>query len=115
MCLTYKGFLKKPTGRVTDLSKSIFKKAKKAEYSLMVMNKYVKSFLQYIHLGSLNDCFRYDSYGHAIVREELKAHVSFRAHNLIHDPMFRKCDIIFCVYVMIYFDDISKLKMGVFL
>jgi len=106
-----KGFLKKTKAMATDLSKSILEKAQKGEYPVMVMNKYGRSFSEYIHHGSLDDCFIYNSESQAVVREELKEHVTFRQHNLIHDPMYGKFDIIFCRNVMIYFDDALKMQI----
>lgn len=105
-----KNLLRRTKAMATDLSVSILEKAKKGEYSVLVMNKYAKSFSEYIHHGSLDDCFDYDD-KYATVKNELRRHVTFQQHNLIHDPMNRQFDIIFCRNVMIYFDDILKYEI----
>lgn len=37
--------------------------------------------------------------------------IDFQQHNLVKDPMYRKFDFIFCRNVMIYFDDLLKMKV----
>jgi chemotaxis protein methyltransferase CheR len=105
------GLLKQTQAMATDLSKSILSKAKEGKYSAMLMKKYGKSFSEYIKHGSLDDCFEYDDDNHAVVKSELKKHITFKQHNLIHDPMYKTFDIIFCRNVMIYFDDALKLQI----
>ena len=52
------------------------------------------------------------------MRDEARARVEFRVHNLFTDPSARgtECNIIFCRNVMIYFDKPTQAKLvdGIF-
>ncbi len=91
----------------TDLSGTILEQAKKGEYSTILMNKYLKSFRSFLSDGNLEDSFEFNE-RKAIVKKELKQHITYKKHNLVQDPMYEKFDIIFCRNVMIYFDDTLK-------
>lgn len=99
--------LYKTTALATDLSEVAIQKAITGEYSLMVLQQYLKPFLQYFPNRSMNDFFDFRD-SHAAIKEQYKKHVSFKKHNLVHDNMDQKFDLIFCRNVMIYFDE--KLK-----
>ena len=48
---------------------------------------------------------------HATIKPQYKPHITFLRHNLVHDEMSEKHDIIFCRNVMIYFDEKLKNKV----
>ncbi len=110
MVLKDLSLLEKTRTLATDLSSSILARAIEGKYSNMLMNKYAASFQKYLPNGKIEDCFiKNDRF--LQVKNELKKHVEFRQHNLVHDSMDREFDIIFCRNVMIYFDDVLKLKV----
>jgi chemotaxis protein methyltransferase CheR len=107
MVLQDKGFLHKTSTLATDLSQTALKSAKKGEYSLMLLNQYLKPFLAYYPDRTMEDFFVFNN-SHAIIKDQCKRHITFQYHNLVHDVMHSKFDMIFCRNVMIYFDE--KLK-----
>ncbi|MDH5474380.1 MAG: protein-glutamate O-methyltransferase CheR [Cyclobacteriaceae bacterium] len=94
----------------TDLSSRVLKKAKEGQYSLLVMQNYLKPFLEFFPNKKMEDFFDFEEFN-ANVKSELKSHVNFKRHNLAQDPMNEKFDIIFCRNVMIYFDETLKLHV----
>ena len=105
-----KKMLYKTRALATDLSSNILAQAMEAKYSNMLLTKYTKSFQAYLPNGKIDDCFTEEG-RYLKVNDELKKHVEFRQHNLVNDPMDRTFDIIFCRNVMIYFDDVLKMKV----
>jgi len=96
----------------TDLSSSILKKAQDGIYSNILMNKYSESFSKSINNGNIDNWFiQNGDEKHIKVIDSLKQNVKFKRHNLVHDDMDQKFDIIFCRNVMIYFDDTLKMKV----
>lgn len=102
--------LSKTKALATDLSSQALEKAKNGKYSLIVMQNYLKPFLEFFPNKKMEDFFEYEEFN-ALVKDGLKKHVKFSRHNLVQDPMKQKFDIIFCRNVMIYFDE--KLKLHV--
>lgn len=94
----------------TDISNSAMATAMKGEYSLLKMEEYEKSYVQYNPTGSLSKYFASES-GQATMDPGLIKHVTFEHHNLITGDYTRKFDIIFCRNVMIYFDGDAKRKL----
>ncbi len=94
----------------TDLSAKILERAKEGKYSSILLPKYTKSFSAFLPNGTFNDSFNITE-SSATIKLELKRHVEFKRHNLVQDEMNKKHDFIFCRNVMIYFDDILKLKV----
>lgn len=94
----------------TDLSNTILEQAKKGEYSNIVVNRYLKSYQKYSSNSKIEDLFEV---GESIstIKEKFKKHIDFQKHNLVQDSMPRQFDIIFCRNVMIYFDDVLKMKV----
>ena len=103
------GLLYKSRALATDLSSSILEQAKAGEYSQILMNKYEKTFKKYFPNGKLEDWF--DASGEIFkIKSKYKNHIQFLRHNLVQDKMNEKFDIIFCRNVMIYFDDVIKMR-----
>lgn len=108
--LEEKGMLQKTKAIATDLSSIALKKAKAGDYSLIIVEQYLKPFLAFYPYRKLADFFNFNE-SHATIKPAYKNHVTFERHNLVHDSMLTKHDIIFCRNVMIYFDE--KLKVQV--
>lgn len=107
MVLKDKALLHKTKTLATDLSGKVLKTAAKGQYSLMLLNQYLKPFLTYYPGRKMEDFFTFNDVN-AIIKDECKKHITFQKHNLVQDEMDTKFDMIFCRNVMIYFDE--KLK-----
>lgn len=104
------GLSDKTTLLATDLSTQALEKAKKGRYSSMLWNKYTTSFQKYKSIGKLETYFEIGE-DHATVKDFVKKNIEYQKHNLVQDSMVKKFDIIFCRNVMIYFDDVLKMKV----
>lgn len=104
------GMLRKSKLLGTDLSAKMIAQAKKAEYSKTLMSKYFKSMRLFMPGTDFEDNFEMLDKT-AVLKSEYRRNISFKEHNLVHEQMQQKFDLIFCRNVMIYFDD--KLKMKV--
>lgn len=94
----------------TDLSTQAMSKAMEGIYPQMLWKKYVASFKSYFPDGKSEDYFRVEN-DEIKINDSLKRNVSFQRHNLVQDRMPKKFDIIFCRNVMIYFDEVLKMKV----
>lgn len=99
--------LKKNRTLATDLSEFALQRAISGQYPLVVLEQYLTPFLKFYPNRKLKDYFDFKD-DHAKIQQRFQNHVTFEKHNLVHDQMERKHDIIFCRNVMIYFDDILK-------
>ena len=102
--------LRKTKTLATDLSNRILAEAIRGEYPSYLLNKYSKSFNEYLPKENMNSFFDLED-GKAIVKDFLRKHIEFRQHNLAQDPMERKFNLVFCRNVMIYFDEALKIKV----
>jgi chemotaxis protein methyltransferase CheR len=91
----------------SDLSTKAVNAAKKGDYALALINQYLKPFLSIYPNKKLEDFFEFHD-KHASIMPQYKRHITFKNHNLVHDPKLGDFDIVFFRNVMIYFDD--KLK-----
>jgi chemotaxis protein methyltransferase CheR len=105
--LEEKGLLNKTKALATDLSSIALSKAKKGDYSLIILEQYIKPFLKFYPKKKMADYFNFNE-SHATIKPHYQSHVQFKRHNLVHDRVTEKYDIIFCRNVMIYFDDTLK-------
>src|ERR1035437_3368825 len=110
MVLKDKNLLYKSTALATDLSATILEQAKKGEYSNVLVNRYLKSCKQYCPDSNMDEWFEIGEH-ESKIKEKYKKHIQFLRHNLVQEPMNKKFDIIFCRNVMIYFDDVLKMKV----
>lgn len=108
--LEEKGLLRSARALATDLSKKALTKAKKGDYPKILLQQYLKPFLKYFPYKRMEDFFDFEDQ-HGTIKPQYKSHVTFKPHNLVHDRLPEKYQMIFCRNVMIYFDD--KLKMQV--
>ena len=110
MVLKDMNLLHKSTALGTDLSNSILAVAKQGKYSNFLINRYLKTFLHYFPSGSLSDWFDVGETD-SVIKDRYKKHVEYKRHDLVRELMDKKFDIIFCRNVMIYFDDVLKMKV----
>lgn len=108
--LEEKGLLNKSKAVATDLSTTALNKAKIGDYSLIILKEYLKPFLKFYPNRQMEDYFDFHD-RHATIKPQYKSHVDFKKHNLVHDPVNEKYDIIFCRNVMIYFDETLKAQV----
>lgn len=94
----------------TDLSTQAMAKAMEGVYPQMLWKKYLSSFKTYFPDGKPEDYFKVEN-DEIKINDSLKKNVSFQRHNLVQDRMPKKFDIIFCRNVMIYFDEVLKMKV----
>jgi chemotaxis protein methyltransferase CheR len=94
----------------TDLSNKALEAAKKGDYSLTILNQYLRPFLSFYPNRKLEDFFNFHD-KHATIKPQYTRHIRFQKHNLVNDDSLGLFDLIFCRNVMIYFDD--KLKQYV--
>ncbi|MCI5058905.1 MAG: protein-glutamate O-methyltransferase CheR [Flavobacteriales bacterium] len=94
----------------TDLSSRALAKAIDGKYSKTLIGRYEKGLLNYLPNKSINEVFNiYPS--HIEVKGKYKKKIDYQQHNLVHDSVKKKFDIIFCRNVMIYFDNNLKMKV----
>jgi len=110
MVLKDTNLLAKSTALATDLSNSILEQAKAGRYSNLLVNRYLKTFKQYFPAGQIDDWFEMGE-SDSTIKDRYKRHVQFLRHDLVRDKMDKKFDVIFCRNVMIYFDDVLKMKV----
>lgn len=108
--LEEKNILSKSNILATDLSSTALAAAIKGEYSLLILKQYLKPFLEFYPRRKMEDFFNFSD-KFAVIKHVYQRHVRFLNHNLVHDEMTEKFDIIFCRNVMIYFDEKLKLKV----
>lgn len=94
----------------TDLSTQAMAKAMEGVYPQLLWKKYLASFKTYFPDGNSDDYFKLN--GDEIkINDSLKKNVTFQRHNLVQDRMVKKFNIVFCRNVMIYFDEVLKMKV----
>lgn len=108
--LDERNMLNRTRALATDLSSVALSKAILGDYSLIIIQQYLKPFLSFYPTKRLEDFFDFNE-SHATIKPLYKSHVQFQRHNLVHDGMIKKHDIIFCRNVMIYFDEKLKLEV----
>lgn len=94
----------------TDLSSKALAKAMEGAYHKLSWSKYLKAYKKYNEEGKPERYFNEEK-KQFIVQTQLQKNISFQKHNLVQDPIEDTFDAIFCRNVMIYFDDILKLKV----
>ena len=108
--LEEKKMLQRSNLLATDLSSQALAKAVLGDYSLVLLQQYLKPFLKFYPNKKLEDYFDFNE-NHATIKSHYKTNVLFQKHNLVHDGMQRQFDIIFCRNVMIYFDEGLKVQV----
>lgn len=108
--LEEKGLLHRTSVLATDLSSRALVKARKGDYSRQLMNQYLDPLIKYFPYSKMQDYFTFEK-NHATIKSRYRDNVRFVRHNLVHEPMGERFEIIFCRNVMIYFDDKLKTKV----
>lgn len=108
--LEERGMLVKTKSLATDLSSVALSKAILGEYSLIILQQYLKPFLAFYPYKKMENFFDFNE-DYARIKPHYKKNIKFQRHNLVQDPMDKKYDIIFCRNVMIYFDEKLKIKV----
>lgn len=108
--LHYAKLIDKVRTLATDLSNKILNDALRGEYSAHLLNKYSKSFNEYLPNTSMYSFFDLIN-DKAIVKDFLRKNITFKQHNLVQDSIEKKFNIVFCRNVMIYFDEVLKIKV----
>lgn len=84
----------------TDIDKQVLSKAKSGVYKLRELAGVPKEYL-----NKYFDEVEKNTYK---VKDEIRACVEFKIHNLLADPYPKDCDLIVCRNVMIYFTEEAK-------
>ena len=108
--LNDQNLLYKSTALATDLSNTILEQAKEGKYSNILINRYKKAGNLYNPNSDISDLFEIGE-SDSKIKDKYKKHITFLKHNLVQEPMYKKFDVIFCRNVMIYFDDVLKMKV----
>ncbi|WP_109829504.1 CheR family methyltransferase [Reichenbachiella versicolor] len=108
--LEEKRLLHKVEQLATDLSSTALATAIKGEYSLLILKQYMKPFLSFYPNKKMENFFDFSD-KFAVIKDTYRKHVRFLNHNLVHDEMHERFDIIFCRNVMIYFDENLKVQV----
>lgn len=94
----------------TDLSSKALAQAIEGKYNSLIWDKCAKSYNLYNPEGHIERYFSKEEQ-HFYVIDQLKKQVRFQRHNLVQDEMEEQFKVIFCRNVMIYFDDVLKMKV----
>lgn len=97
------GLLERTRLYATDLNPRALARARDGIYARERMEGYARN---YAEAGGERDFASYftRSYDHAIVRADLKRHITWGQHNLVTDGSFNDFHLILCRNVLIYFD-----------
>ncbi len=104
------GNLNRSSILATDLSDTALRKARKGEYSMILIEQYLTPFMKFYPNRKMEDYFDF-SQTSAKIKPRYQQQVTWKKHNLVHEGINQKFDIIFCRNVMIYFDETLKLKV----
>lgn len=94
----------------TDLSSKALAKAMEGAYHKLSWSKYIKAYAKYNPKGKAERYFTEEE-KRFVIQSQLKKNISFEKHNLVQDAIEDSFDVIFCRNVMIYFDDVLKMKV----
>jgi chemotaxis protein methyltransferase CheR len=105
------GLLPKAKALATDINSDALATAKKGQYHKVKIVDYATKYQQYKPSGNLASYYTHQDEMHLQMDTALVKHVDFQLHNLVTQPMQKKFDLIFCRNVMIYFDQVTKVKL----
>ncbi|RYZ56506.1 MAG: protein-glutamate O-methyltransferase CheR [Sphingobacteriales bacterium] len=97
------GLLERSRIYATDLNPMNLEKAEKGIVPLQQMQAFTQNYLA---SGGRNDFSDYYTarYDNAIIKYELRKHITFSQHNLVTDQVFNEFQLICCRNVLIYFN-----------
>lgn len=94
----------------TDLSGQAIATAEKGSYDDLTFEKYISNYKIFSPDKNLTQYF-FHSGGTWRVFQTIQQHIKFEQHNLSKDEANESFDIIFCRNVMIYFDEVLKMRV----
>ncbi len=101
--LTEEGLYSRAKIYATDINDAALQKAADGIYPLKSVRQYTANYQQAGGLASFADYYHAE-YDSAIIRQELKANITFAHHNLATEDSFGEMHVVFCRNVLIYFD-----------
>jgi len=104
------GVRNRVTSIASDMNSDAIGAAKKGYYDLIKLHEYDKNYKEFKGFGGLQTYYTIAD-NNGAMDLSLIDNVTFLENNLITDTVDEEFDIIFCRNVMIYFDQIAKLKV----
>ena len=112
--LKEEGLLKKATIYATDFNDEALDRVREAIYPLDRMREYTTNYQRAGGKTSLSE-FYHAKYGSAVMRTDLKDHITIANHNLAVDSAFGEVHLVLCRNVLIYFNrDLQDRVLGLF-
>ena len=102
--------LRKTQTWATDLSGQAVATAEKGNYDDLTFEKYIDNYKVFSPTKNLSQYF-FHYQENWRVYQTLQQHIKFEQHNLTKDSINHSFDVIFCRNVMIYFDEILKMRL----
>jgi len=93
----------------TDLSGQAIATAEKGSYDDLTFEKYISNYKVYNPAKDLSQYFFHSNETWRVF-QTMRQHIRFEQHNLSKDNTSELFDVIFCRNVMIYFDDVLKMR-----
>ncbi len=112
--LEEEGLLKKAIIYATDFNDEALDRVREAIYPLDRMREYTTNYQRAGGKTSLSE-FYHAKYGSAVMRADLKEHITIANHNLAVDSAFGEVHLVLCRNVLIYFNrDLQDRVLGLF-
>lgn len=111
IALSELGMLSKVEAVATDISSNAIKAAESGKISLVKLPEYERNYNEFNKRGNFERYFTRDD-GSFLIKPAYYKHVKFTQANLLVDHMTNEYyDVIFCRNVLIYFDNMAKLRV----
>lgn len=109
--LSEENLLKKASLLATDLNSQSVKSAQQGVFSEYYTKTYKANYHTAKGRKTLSNYYKVEENGDMRFNGVDTSTIEFSQHNLTKDPMTKKFDVIFCRNVMIYFDEVLKMKV----
>jgi chemotaxis protein methyltransferase CheR len=110
ICLTEEDLINKCAVTSTDLNSKFIKQAREGRFSAMYAKTYTDNYIAAKGTKTIS-CYHQVEQDDMVFNKLNLQHFTFREHNLVKDPAESTYDLILCRNVMIYFDEILKMKI----